>query len=219
MKAKPIPPLMWYIVAAPFVYLAIIYGDLPEQIPIHYNLKGEVDGWGHKRTLWVLPIVGPLLTMVILTRMVPLLDFENKIEKMGKNFNRMNLAIVGAMSALMLYFIHQAGKEDLGDLNALLIIFGILYTFLGNYLFSVRQNRLVGIRTPWTLRSESVWRKTNRLAGRLWFWGGMVIALLGFFLPKTWAIPFFLGATILLCLIPAYYSYRCAKVEDASGML
>lgn len=42
--------------------LAMInYGQLPEQIPTHYNINGSPEGSGSKSTLWVLPVVGLLL--------------------------------------------------------------------------------------------------------------------------------------------------------------
>ena len=34
------------LVAVPFAYLGAIWNDLPEQVPLHWNLQGEVDRWG-----------------------------------------------------------------------------------------------------------------------------------------------------------------------------
>ena len=39
------------------VYLVITWGDLPKEIPVHFNGAGEVDNWGNKGTLMIFPIL------------------------------------------------------------------------------------------------------------------------------------------------------------------
>ena len=41
------------------------YGQLPEQIPTHYNINGNPDGFGSKTSLWVLPLVGFVLYVIM----------------------------------------------------------------------------------------------------------------------------------------------------------
>ncbi len=36
-------------------YIGFHYQDLPEIIPVHFNLSGEINGFGGKETLWLLP--------------------------------------------------------------------------------------------------------------------------------------------------------------------
>lgn len=38
------------------VYLLAIWSDLPNNIPAHYNVQGQVDRWGNKGELWIIPI-------------------------------------------------------------------------------------------------------------------------------------------------------------------
>jgi uncharacterized membrane protein len=41
------------------IALPIIYsGSLPDKIPVHFNAAGEVDGYGSRATLWMLPVIG-----------------------------------------------------------------------------------------------------------------------------------------------------------------
>ncbi|MBV6646155.1 MAG: DUF1648 domain-containing protein [Cyclobacteriaceae bacterium] len=44
-----------------FVIPLINYLELPATIPTHFNMKGEVDGYGHKSTIWVLPMIGVIM--------------------------------------------------------------------------------------------------------------------------------------------------------------
>ncbi len=43
------------------VYLILQWNDLPDKVPGHYNFKGEVDRWGSKGELLMLPIMSWVL--------------------------------------------------------------------------------------------------------------------------------------------------------------
>lgn len=59
-----------------WVMILISFSDLPEKIPIHYNALGEVDNYGKKSSVFLLPIIGTFL-FIILTM----------INKNPENFN------------------------------------------------------------------------------------------------------------------------------------
>jgi uncharacterized membrane protein len=69
----------------------------------------------------------------------------------------------------------------------------LLFAGVGAYLGKVGPNPLVGVRTPWTFSSRLAWDKSNRLAGRLFLWGGLIGAIATPFVPQ----PDGLRATIL----------------------
>src|SRR5262245_17683179 len=50
----------------------------------------------------------------------------------------------------------------------------LFFALLGNVLGKVKRNFFMGVRTPWTLASETVWTRTHRLAAWLWTGGGLV---------------------------------------------
>ena len=56
MNNRPIPTLLWFITALPFVYLAYRYPGLPEIVPIHYGPDGAADAWAQKAWLWLMPV-------------------------------------------------------------------------------------------------------------------------------------------------------------------
>ena len=46
------------ILLASIAIILILWRRLPEEIPTHYNAAGEIDGYGGRGTLLILPIVG-----------------------------------------------------------------------------------------------------------------------------------------------------------------
>ena len=83
MKLKKETPLIT-IVLLPFIYLAYIWNELPENVPLHWNLEGEIDRYGDKSELLIIPFVMPLLVYLIFL-VVPEIDPKNKLNKMGKD--------------------------------------------------------------------------------------------------------------------------------------
>ena len=89
---------------------------------------------------------------------------------------------------------------------------GLLLAFLGNYLTRVESNWFIGIRTPWTLSSDAVWRKTHRTAGWLFVIGGLIIAA-GAFAPPGAFVPLFVVTLVVITTVPVAQSYILWKRE------
>ena len=64
-----------------------------------------------------------------------------------------------------------------------------------------------GIKTPWTLSDEDIWRKTHVFAGRLWFWVSIAGLGLSFALTQMALFVFFIVVIAAISLIPIIYSY------------
>jgi len=68
--------------------------------------------------------------------------------------------------------------------NAVLPVgIGLLFYHIGILMENAERNWFIGIRTPWTLSSDRVWRKTNRLGGKLFRSAG-IAAIFGVFFPE-----------------------------------
>ena len=116
------------------------------------------------------------------------------------------------MSALSCFIIYSSAKEgfELG-IRYVFAGVGLLFSFIGNYMHTIRPNYFAGFRVPWTLNNEDNWRKTHLLGGKLWFAGGLVISLVSILLPDTISIIAFFTITMTLVIIPLVYSYRLYK--------
>ena len=205
MKLKKELPLL-LLVAVPFVYLALIWKELPSEVPLHWNIQGEIDRYGSKAELWAITAVTSGLIYLIFL-LVPIIDPKRKIHEMGAKYTQLKFAMVAIMSALGVVLLHMIKKGNDDSLSLVFIVIGLLISVLGNFMKTVRPNYFIGIRTPWTLENPAIWDKTHHLAGKLWFAGGLLMILLVFFLKDASYIIVFTGLILMIALIPIAYSF------------
>jgi uncharacterized membrane protein len=211
MNLKKELPLIT-IVLLPFIYLAYIWNQLPEKVPMHWNIKGEIDRYGEKMELIIIPILLPLLVYIIFL-VVPKIDPKNKLNKMGNKLQTIKVLLTTFMSILALFIIYSAKNQSFANPNYIILLIGVLYIILGNYFKTIKANYFIGIRTPWTLENETVWKKTHKLGGKLWFVGGIIVVLTSLILDKEPNVTVFLIITGIITIIPIVYSYILFKNE------
>jgi uncharacterized membrane protein len=198
------------IVAIPFIYLIMIWNALPENVPVHWNLEGEIDRYGSRTTLLMIPILLPLLTYLTFL-FAPLMDKKGQLGKMGANYNRLKFSVVLFTAVLASYILFAAREQTILLPSMIPGLIGLLFAVLGNYFPVLKQNIYIGIKTPWTLKSELVWDKTHRLAGRYWFFGGLSIVISSLFLDHSMTVTVLLVVTTVIAIVPIIYSYICYK--------
>ena len=188
----------------PFVYLAYIWNELPKEVPMHWNASGEIDRWGDKSELFMMLFMLTGITYFVFL-IIPYIDPKQKLQNMGNKLNNLRLILALFMSALAIYILYSVQQKT----NNPVLIFplvGLLFAFLGNYFKTIKPNYFIGIRTPWTLENEEVWKKTHIIGGKLWFVGGLLMALT-FLLPNEMQLYTFLGITAVISIVPIVYSY------------
>ncbi|TMM59352.1 DUF1648 domain-containing protein [Maribacter algarum] len=196
--------------ALPIVYALYLWNSLPEKIPTHWNLKGEIDGWGSKEPFIIFFITIPVF-IYILFLVLPMIDPKKKLQKMGKKFYRIKFFMILIMSLLAVFALYSAQNQSESSIKALLALFGFMIVGLGNYFPAVKHNYFIGIKTPWTLENETVWKETHQMAGKLWFFGGALLTLLVLILPVESSFIVFLVGMAVLTLVPLVFSYRKYK--------
>ena len=115
------------------------------------------------------------------------------------------------MSVLVLFIIYTANNQSMTNPDYIMLLIGVLYIILGNYLKTIKPNYFIGIRTPWTLQNETVWKQTHKLAGVLWFIGGLIVVSSSLILEKQSNSTLFLVITGIISVIPIVYSYILFK--------
>lgn len=198
------------IVLLPFIYLAFLWNQLPKLIPVHWNINGEIDRYGNKTELLLIPILLPLLTYLIFL-VIPKIDPKKKLNKMGDKFQSLKLLMTTLMSILALFIIYSTKEQSFSNPNYVIIIIGVLYVILGNYFKTIKPNYFIGIKTPWTLENEYVWKETHRLGGILWFIGGFLVIVFSLILNPKMNNIFFLVITAIISIVPIVYSYTLHK--------
>lgn len=195
------------LLAAAWALVAYYWPQLPEQIPTHWGLGGQPDSWMPR-----VPgaFIGPLVAsgIYVLLTVLPFIDPRSGHWQTILRVYPVLKSALMAFFVLLTYLTLSAAIRPTQALTLSWLLFGmgLLYMVLGNYLPTVRSNFFIGIRTPWTLSSDEVWYRTHRLAGRLMVALGMV-AILTAYLPSTWQLPVFLGATLLFSGWSIAYSY------------
>lgn len=204
------------IIAAALIASAVVYPDLPDRMPTHWNLSGEPDGWSSRAWgAWLIPFM--IAVVWGLTRLLPAIDPRKA------NYAKFAGAFEGIILSVMLFMLVLHGlilRAALGHPVAMDRVMpagiGVLFIVIGNLLPRARPNWFVGIRTPWTLSSDRVWEKTHRIGGRLFVAGGIVIAL-STFLGTNWSQGVLIGVVIACSLGAVAYSYlEWRKEKDAS---
>lgn len=199
------------MVAATFVYTFLLYrwDSLPASLPIHFDINGTPNGWGPKYSIFLFP--GMSLFTYAITAAVPFLDPKRmSVEFMTGNFFKLRLILVFFISALAFVTIH--GIADSSNIMPYVakIIF-LLLAGIGNFMINLKPNWFVGIRTPWTLSNDEVWRKTHQVIGRLFFFGGLAGFLISFLLcpPLTNTIlVFFVILSSLFAIAYSFWLFR-----------
>ncbi|MFB9076887.1 SdpI family protein [Flavobacterium procerum] len=193
------------IVLIPFVYLALIWNSLPERVPIHWNSDGEIDNWGSKFTLIAMLFMLPVLTYVIMS-VVSKIDPKKKMPLMGGKLFQLKFFLVLFMSLLALVIVYMT-KTQSSSPSFVFVLIGFLFTFFGNYFKVIQPNYFIGIRTPWTLENQEVWKLTHVFAGKLWFIAGFLIIAGSFIIDSSIFIVVFLGIVFTISIVPVIYSY------------
>ena len=199
---KEIPFLA--IALIPFVYLIYIWNRLPEKVPMHWNGAGEIDRYGDKKELLVMLFMLVGITYFVFL-IIPSIDPKQKLQNMGNKLNNLRMILTLFMSGLAVFILYSV-QQKTSNPSFVLAIIGLLFAFLGNYFKTIKPNYFIGIRTPWTLENEEVWKKTHLMGGKLWFVGGLLMALT-FVLPNKIQFYTFIGIVTVITIVPIVYSY------------
>lgn len=203
MKKQTI--FLFILCALSFIGHLFVLPLLPDQIPIHWNVYGEADNWAGKFSSLFLALLPAL--MLILFLVIP------RIDPRGKNYEKHQKAYQVFISVMIIFFniilwiINAAGLGYPVPIGRLVPIgCGLILIAVGNYMPQLRTNYTMGIKNPWTLESEWVWRKTHAMGGIVFCIMGFVMILNGFF-PADWMAKISLGSILLGVLGLEVYSY------------
>ncbi|NTS42479.1 SdpI family protein [Flavisolibacter sp. BT320] len=199
---------------SPIAYLAMVYNSLPQQVALHYGTDMKPDRYGDKEELWLVTILLAGVSVFVYGLLTNIQRFDPKRKAIGGSatFNKLAFGLVVFMAALN-FVIIASSRGNIDIQRVMFPLMGLLFAFIGNYMNHIKPNYFAGIRLPWTLSSDENWRRTHQLAGKIWFAGGVLIALAGLVLSSSVAFPVFIGALVVMVLIPVVYSYRLFKQQ------
>lgn len=189
------------IMLIPILVGLLLWEKLPEQVPFHWNIHGEVDGWASKtQAIFLMPLLMLAMHWVCV--------FASTADPKSKNYHPKSIHLVlwicPILNLVLNTMVYGTALGYAISIERIMpLLMGALFIFIGNLLPKMRQSYTMGIKLPWTLNNEENWNKTHRLAGKIWVGGGVVIlstAILGIF----WIL---IATTAVMVLIPVIYSY------------
>jgi len=200
------------IVLLTFVVSACLYPQMPEKMATHWNARGAVDGYMSKS-------LAVFLMPVIIAVIAALFIFIPKIDPLKVNFERFRKYYDGFVilfCAFMLCLQYFMLLWNIGiriSLNILLpVSLGLLFFYIGILCKHAKRNWFVGIRTPWTLTSETVWNKTHKIGGKLFKVAGVIIVVGSLF--PGYLLCFILIPVFLIAVFTLIYSYLEYQKEN-----
>ena len=210
MIKKNLPKLIItsLVTLIPIIIGLILWERLPEQVPVHWDINGAVDGYA---TRFQAIFLMPLILVVFQWICVIGTSLDPKKQNINDKIFTLVLWIIPVLSLLCNSFVYATALGHKVNVNVIMPLFmGALFIIIGNYLPKCKQSYTMGIKLPWTLDDEENWNKTHRLAGFLWVVGGVVImasAITGVF----WI---FFVLLVPMVAVPVVYSYLLYRKKN-----
>jgi uncharacterized membrane protein len=211
---KILNKVVWLIILIPGIYLALTWSNIPETIPLHFDIRGNADRYGEKKELIVPVIILTVMSLFIyfLFSKIYRIDPKKYAAENKERLRRIGFAVAVFMSAMNCFIIYSgANGGSRFDIGLVLGGVGLLFAIIGNYMPNMKPNYFAGFRLPWTLENADNWKKTHALAAKIWFAGGLLLAVVCLLAPATIALIIFFTVTLVMIIIPAVFSYRLYK--------
>jgi uncharacterized membrane protein len=205
MTPKFVGTLMLVVVAACFATGVIVYPHLPLMAVSHWSVHGEPNG--HLARAWAAFLLpGMMLLFYGLWAFLPRLDPIGNIKKFRYVYDFVWFLILAFLAYVYALMLGANLGWQFNTLTAILPALAVLIFALGSLMPYLHRNWFVGIRTPWTLSSDSVWAKTHKLGGLLFQAAGVLI-LIATFAPVGIRIWLIVGPLVVAILWSVVYSY------------
>ena len=206
---KKLLTLTSIVILLPILWGLIIWSQLPNQIPIHFNLAGQANSFSSK----LLAVIGlPLFLLLVHLFVIFVTSRDPKNQTMNEKMGKVIYWLTPIVSLSVFYLIYSKALGSTTNPSIVVsALLGLIFVIMGNYMPKLKVNHTVGIRLPWTLQSEDNWHKTHRLAGKLLVLGGLILLLEA---GIQFAVPYVMGIVILtIVLIPILYSYQLSRKD------
>ena len=208
-----------FLIAAATMASAIAYSAMPEQVPTHWNMAGEVDGWSSRfMGAWLMPLL--MAVILIVLRVVPLIDPRRaNYEKFSGAYEAIVSATMVFMFGLHLMLLAVATGSKIPVARVVPGAVGLFFIFIGWLLPKAHPNWFIGIRTPWTLTSDVAWEKTHRLGGILFAACGIATVIAALVLPDQaiWVLMATTAATVVSLLAYSFIVWKRDKQPVSGG--
>ena len=222
---------VWLISSLPLVITAVALQFMPDTVPLHYNAAGEIDRWGSKYESLLFPAIA--LAMALVWQFaIPY--FEKKAlsapsdKERAQALQNVKVAKICGVSTAVLFTVLQviiilnacrAAKAGAGDFDSagriICIACGVFFIVLANFMPKAKNNRLIGVRTSWSMYNDATWMKSNRAGAAAFMAAGLFTVVTAIFIGTPAATILMMVWLFIAAAFSALYSRKVYKQEIA----
>ena len=203
------------LVVVSVIVSVVAYPSMAEQVPTHWNMQGEVDGWSSRFVVaWMIPLT--MASMLVIFRILPHIDPRRaNYEKFRGAYDAIVITTMVFMTGLHMLLLAFATGSEVPIGRVIPAAVGAFFMVLGVLLPRAHPNWFIGIRTPWTMTSDVAWERTHRLGGTLFLLSGVLTVLASVVTPRQAAWVLIVSASVAGVTVIAY-SYVVWRQEKAA---
>lgn len=201
---------------------------MPDKIPMHYDINGNIDRYGSKYENFLFPVIIIILTLFWMLfiryyRNKQVKETDEKVIAEAKN-NEKVIYIVAFGMSIMFSIMHYTSmissvieakneltSEFISTNTVVNIALGIFLIVLGNYIPKSKLNNTTGIRTKWSMNNDKVWADSNRMGGIVLIIDGILLIIQSFIFSGFLSIVIMLSIIIISTILLTIYSYISYK--------
>ena len=200
------------VLLIPIIVGLLLWNQLPDPMPSHWNIHGEVDGWSSK----AFAVFGlPALMLAVQWLCLIACTVDPKHRNYNPKMIKLCLWICPAIGLILCAMVYPAALGYSVPIEIIMpLLVGAMFIVIGNWLPKCPQTYTMGIKLPWTLASEANWNATHRFGGKVWVFGGIVTMLTAFW-GNFWILMVILAVMVILPTVYSYCYYR--KNEKGTG--
>ena len=207
------------LVLLTFAIVGISLAYFDEIVPIHFGPNGKPDQNGSKYFMWVFPSIELLIALAML--------LVSKYGKVSENYKKYMLltgviielifstiAVIFAIYALN--YVEDKAPFDMS--KPIMIIFGLLFIVMGNFMPKIEKNRTLGLKTKWSMYNEVTWQKSHRFVGFVSVIVGILVFISGLFFKDMVNFIILMSLVAVLVTSSTIMSYIYYKDEKAKEL-
>lgn len=211
---------LWLACLLPWITYGLVFSHLPARIPTHFDASGKVNTYSSPLPyVWTMFLAG--LGIYLLLLLIPRFDPRKANYSLFSNtYWNIRLIVQVFFGTIACIPLLAGGGFAFQTAKWIPMLSLLMIALLGNYMGRIRPNWFVGIRTPWTLSNETVWRKTHLLGAKWMFGSAMAGLLLIPVLSYKISIWIMMACILVGAFVPAVYSYflfHKMEKEDSSA--
>ena len=178
---------------------------------MHFDIHGQPDRWGDRNEL--AGVIGFMAVMAAITA-GPMSWYAKRTpdaaRRRGLEVGQLvSLLAIGGVSAFMVWTIlGHAASQAAPSMTLIAALMSLLFAVMGAFMGRVAPNPIVGLRTPWNYKSRLAWDRSNRLAGRLFFWLGVLGLITAPVAPQPLSFGLLIGGVLIAALWSVFESWR-----------